>query len=133
MENNKKNYLFRLGPVLFFPKSEVKPPAYKDSFEEYRNIGRFGIMLIYGIFSYHLFRDFNESDAIFNGPVRPTSYYLLFLIPGFFSLIDIYLVWLEKKTKIPMNKVSKYFIYGAWLISAIFYSIYIYHYLLVLR
>jgi hypothetical protein len=125
MEDNKKNYLFRLGPLLFLPKDEEKKtPAYKDGWDQYRNLMRLAIIVFYGMICYYLLRT-NDVGSMFTES-RPNSHYIVFIVPFFISLIDVYLIWLEKKTKIPMNKVSHYFIYGAWIVSAFFYSIYIY-------
>lgn len=132
MENSKKDYLFRVGPLLFFPKdTEKKPPAYKDSFEEIRNIIRLAVILLYGFISASLITSLLNHEAIYRDlGNRPTGHYVVFLLPLWVCLIDVYLVWLERKTKIPMNRFSRYMIYGSWLVSALYYSIFIFNYLL---
>jgi hypothetical protein len=128
METNKKDYLFKIGPLLFFPKdTRNKPPAYQDSFEQFRNVIRLAVILLYGMISIGLLANLFRQDRIFEHfGSRDTSFYLIFFIPLTLSLIDMYFVWLEKKTGIPMKPISKYMIYGSWLISAVYYACFVF-------
>jgi hypothetical protein len=50
-----------------------------------------------------------------------TSYYIIFFIPLAVSFIDLYLFWLERKTKIPMPGYSWNLMRISWLVSTLFY------------
>lgn len=97
-----------------------------------RNGLRFFVIMIFGLFCYYLIRDFWHSGAIFSGPeMRPWYYYLIFGIPAFVSLDELYLFWKARKQHIPMMPVSRILIFGVWIVSGLFYLIYAYNYLLL--
>jgi hypothetical protein len=128
MANNKKDYLFRFGPFIFFPKdAEPKPTPYMDTSEEMYNGIRLAIIVLYGMVAFYLAWSPDVGSMFIER--RPNSHYVIFIMPLGFSLMDLYQVWREKKTGIPMKKLSKIMIYGAWLVSAWYYGIYIYHFL----
>jgi hypothetical protein len=132
MENHKKNYLFRLGPMLFFPKgAEPKSPAYKDSFEQYRNLIRLAIIGIWGMITAVLISICLRGEPFGEFTGRPIGHYVVMSIPLAMSLADLYLVWLEKRTSNSMNKLSKNLIYGAWFVSAVYYSTFLYSYFIL--
>jgi hypothetical protein len=134
MENNRKDYLFRLGPLIFFPKSEPKPPAYLDHFEPYRNIFRIIVVVIYAPMIFLAISDLTMAGEFLSRfDSWPTSYYYIFFFPLVDSLIDVYLVWLERKTRIPMLRHSKKLIYGSWTISSLYYLMFILGYILYLK
>jgi hypothetical protein len=131
METNKKDYLFKLGPVLFFPKDkQPKPPPYQDSFEEYRNIIRLLVICWYSLLSFLVINSIFRGDEFEELTGRSTWFYVVLFIPLGVSLIDVYLVWLEWKTGIPMKRISKILIYGSWIVSAIYSAIMLYGFLL---
>lgn len=123
MEHNKKDYLFRLGPVTFFPKDpQPKPPAYLDSFEFYRNLSRVILIVFYSVLFVFTLSDL-QGGKEFLGRFNtwPTSYYFIFFFPLALSLIDLYLFWLERKTNIPMRRHSWNFMRISWFVSTLFY------------
>jgi len=127
MEHNKKDYLFRVGPVTFFPKdTQPKLPAYLDSFEFYRNLGRIMVLGFYTWITVYVFRDIaGAKEFLSRMGSWPTSYYVIFFIPLAVSLIDLYLSWIERKTKIPMKSYSRKLIRISWLVSLVFYLVHI--------
>jgi hypothetical protein len=128
MENKKKNYLFRIGPVVFLPKDEKKAPPYLDGKESNRNVFRTILTVLYGFYSFLLIYRFELGDFLAEGDTEIT--FIIFCIPGLFSLIDLHLTWIEKKTGIARSSFTHTVIYMEWLVSLVFYSIYLYHYLI---
>lgn len=132
MENQKKDYLFRIGPLLFLPKQkQSKIPAYKDSSEQYRNLLRLAVIVLWGMVTIGLIEDCVQGEPFGDISKWPSRHYLVMVTPLFVSLIDLYLVWTEKRTGIPMNKYSKVLIYGSWIVSAVYYSTFIYNYFIL--
>jgi hypothetical protein len=126
MESNKKNYLFRIGPLIFFPKTPgPKQLPYQDNFEFWHNMLRIMVIVLYNpIILYFLFQARTDARAfLFSMDDWPDSRFVFFFGPLVLALIDLYLVRLEKKSGVPMQRVSKHFIYASWTVSLLFYGI----------
>jgi hypothetical protein len=131
MANNKKNYLFRLGPMLFFPNdTEEKSQDTKNKNEQWQIIIRLGIIIIFGQLTYYLFRSSDVGNIFAGTESYPDYYYLWFFVPLVISVADIYRM-VRKKPDTHINPLTRYMIYGVWLISALFYGLYIYKGLLI--
>lgn len=127
MEHNKKDYLFRVGPVIFFPKAaQPQPPPYLDSFEFYRNLGRIMVLGFYSWIIVFVLKDTASAKEFLSRMGSwPTSYYVIFFIPLAVSLTDLRLSWIERKTKISMKSYSRNLIRISWLVSLVFYLVHI--------
>lgn len=133
MENKKKNYLFRIGPILFLPSDpeEKKQPPYVYGQESNRNVFRFLLTIVFGFYSFLLIYNFELGNFLSETDPDTETSFIVFCIPGLFSLIDLHLTWIEKKTGISRSKTTHGFIYMQWLVTLVFYSIYIYNYFLL--
>lgn len=129
MEKHRKNYLFRIGPLLFFPTEPDKKrqPIYMDGKEADRNIYRLIFIIMYTLYSTLLIGNFQLGDFFVTTSFRE-NIFILFLLPGIFSLIELHLTWLEKKTGIPRSKSTHALVYWEWVVSGFFYAIYGYNY-----
>lgn len=126
MESKKKNYLFKVGPLVFFPKQteEEKYQVQQDTKEFNRNVLRLAIIIGYGIVSIGLTRT-AEVGRMFTES-RPLYHYLIFVAPLVFSIMDWRVIREATKTVMPIPLTTRTLIYGVWLISAAYCLIYIY-------
>lgn len=131
MEDHKKNYLFRIGPLLFFPTDPEKKrqPIYMDGKEADRNVYRLIFIILYSLYSALLVGNFQLGDFFFTNSFRE-NIFILFLLPGIFSLIELHLTWIEKKTGIPRSQNTHVLVYWEWVVTCLFYIIYIFNYLI---
>lgn len=131
MEDHKKNYLFRIGPLVFFPtdSENKKQPVYMDGKEADRNVYRLIFIILYSLYSALLIGNFQLGD-FFVTPSFRENIFIFFLLPGIFSLIELHLTWIEKKTGIPRPQNTHALVYWEWVVSSLFYAIYIYNYLI---
>ncbi|MGV3504678.1 MAG: hypothetical protein ACO1O1_13305 [Adhaeribacter sp.] len=131
MENHKKNYLFRIGPLFFFPTDaeKKKQPIYMDGKEADRNVYRLIFIILYSLYSALLIGNFLLGDFFVTDSFRE-NIFILFLLPGVFSLIELHLTWIEKKTGISRSQSTHALVYWEWVVSILFYGIYIYNYLI---
>jgi hypothetical protein len=107
--------------------NKPKQLPYEDDFENFRNLIRIMVIVMYNpILLYFLAQNTTGADVrefLFSLPDWPSSRIFFFFFPMGMSLIDIYLVGLEKKSGVPMQRVSKHFIYASWTISLLLYGL----------
>lgn len=109
--------------------NEPKQLPYQDNFEFYHNMLRILVIVLYTPLVVFMLIDASGIREFLNSfGDWPEKRYFFFFAPLAISLIDMHLVGLEKKSKIPMQKVSRNFIYGSWIVSSLLYSILILSY-----
>jgi hypothetical protein len=128
METDKKNYLFRLGPLIFLPKddTEEKRQATKKRNEKWEFFPNFLLIVIYGKYTYNIFRSSDISNIFALTEDYSVAYYIYFFIPLLIAIGNIHTILTRKKAGIPIKPITRYSIYGLWLVSALFYGLYIY-------
>jgi hypothetical protein len=130
MATKNKDYLFRVGPVVFFPKS-VTPESlpYKTRTEEYRNIVRLVAIFWYGFMTFVFVRDLMTGNRFNDFGSWTFMHYVVMLIPLLISVANLRMMLIEKQTKILMSSASRYLIYGSWVVSAAYYLAFAYNFL----
>jgi hypothetical protein len=109
-----------------------KQLPYQDDFEFWRNMMRIMVFVLYNpVLLYFLAQDLAQdptgvNEFLFSITDWPASRYFFFFAPMAISLRDLRLVRLEKKSGVPMPKVSRNFIYGSWLVSLVLYSLFLF-------
>jgi hypothetical protein len=128
METDKKNYLFRLGPLIFFPKddTEEKRQATKERNEKWEFFPRFLLILALCKYTNDIFRSSDISNIYISTEAYSIPYFIYFFCPLLISIMDVHTVLKRKKEGIPTKPMVRYSIYGLWLVSALFYAAYIY-------
>jgi hypothetical protein len=129
MGNSKKKNSSGLGPLVFFPRQteEEKHQAYQDTKAFDRNIFRLAVLIGYGMMGFFLTKATGIGRMFTEA--RPLQHYLIFIAPLILSIIEWRVIRQGKRTGIPVPKATRYFIYGVWLVSALYYSVYLYRYL----
>jgi hypothetical protein len=128
MEKKKREYLFRIGSLLFLPKmkeEENSPPSYLKPGEGINNLLRFVLVVFYSIWAIVLFKD-TSADSLFEP--QPLSHWLWVAMPLVFAIAGIRVYREEKKSEIPMNWFSRLLIYLVWATAVIYYSAFAFHY-----
>lgn len=109
--------------------NKPKQLPYEDDFEWGRNMIRILIIVLYTPMTFLLVSDgfaaMDTQDFLSDFRQWPSARYFFFFAPLGMSLIDLYLVSLEKKSGVPMQRVSKHFIYGSWVVSVAFYGLFV--------
>ena len=102
-----------------------KQLPYQDDFEFWRNMMRILVIVLYTpILIFFLADGIGDAkEFLYSFTDWPASRYFFFFAPLAISLGDLNLVRLEKKSGVPMPKVSRNFIDGSWLVSLVFYSL----------
>lgn len=104
--------------------NKPKQLPYQDDFEFWRNMARIMMIVAFNpIISFLLAQDSEGAkEFLYTFADWPLKYYFFFFLPLFISLHNLDMVWLEKKSGVPMPRVSKHFIYASWVVSLVFYG-----------
>jgi hypothetical protein len=55
----------------------------------------------------------------------PRKYHVIFFAPLFVSVMNLQMLVIEKKSRVPMQRVSRHFIYASLLVSLLSYGLFV--------
>lgn len=110
--------------------NETKEDSFWDTPDLFQNLARIMVVVLYTPLIFFSFNtDPAEMKEFLNSFMRwPPGRYFFFFFPLGLLLINIFLISVERRTHVPIPRVSRNFIYISGFITLIFYSTIIYQY-----
>lgn len=108
--------------------NKPKQLPYQDDFEPWRNIIRIMVIVLYTPTTVLMFVIGGLEDTqefVLTMGDWPLKYHIIFFAPLFVSVMNLQMLVIEKKSEVPMPRVSRHFIYASLVISLIFYSLFV--------
>lgn len=111
--------------------NKPKQLPYQDGFEDWRNMSRIMITVMYNpLLAFFMFRMMVQDPEDFKGFLYtidewPFNHYFFFFAPLFVCAMNLQMLVIEKRSRVSIPRVSRHFIYASLVVSAIFYGVFV--------
>lgn len=109
-------------------KNKSKQLPYQDDFEPWRNISRIMVTVLYTpttILMFMLGGFEGGREFILEIGDWPRNRYIMFFVPLCVCIMNLQMLVIEKRSGVPIPRVSRHFIYASLLVSLLFYGLFV--------